>query len=193
MSWLRSMVDRSSEGLAPIWMLYQDGQEFGPFSASEIINMVNDQRVSSLALLGKVMAYDKPQPMKAVFREIQASAALEKRKGSTRVDFSAEVILVDQEVLIYGQCVDLSASGLLVELPTNHFKVGATLNVIIKKSSALNVAISQKARVVRRTESGFGLEFSSPNARLATIIEKYVTAVKDLAWPAPRRLAASAS
>jgi hypothetical protein len=81
----------------------------------------------------------------------------EKRKF-TRIALSARVIMLVDEKVIEGELVNLSLNGAFVR-PAKPVEVNSPVTITILDSSASGSLPDLKAKVVRVTEEGIGLQF----------------------------------
>lgn len=135
------------------WVLEQHSQTFGPYTTGELRRLVEAGRVARTALVHDLDSGAAGIPVARV-REV---AALPPKRGhdrrlARRVPVGGEVILISPEDLTSGSLVDVSASGILVELHDRTAPIRGPMRAVVRSPDLARSHLLH-IRPVRRLDS----------------------------------------
>jgi len=166
-----------------VWYVYQNGQQLGPFSESQLKQMISIKMIPQHAYLFKV-GWKDWRPIEEVLSEIGMNAPKpgkvmqERREAAPRATIAGRVIVHNNGQLVIGSGVNISSSGIFVETADRLFTIGENLKLSVR-SEALNKPFNATASVIRynsdpRYSIGYGLHFLELDPQVAGEIQAAV-------------------
>ena len=167
-----------------VWYVYQNGQQLGPFSETQVKQMISIKMIPQDAYIFKV-GWKDWRPLEESLEELGIASApktpqmtQERREAAPRASINARVIVHNNGQLVIGSGVNISASGIFVETADRLFTIGENLKLSIR-SDSLAKPFNATATVIRynadpRYSVGYGLHFIDLDPKVAGEIQNAV-------------------
>jgi hypothetical protein len=155
-----------------IWYLYQQEQQLGPFTTSQIVQMHSNSMIAQDAFVFKV-GWKDWRPLDEVHDEFGLpntshqvavpQKPSDKRATAPRATIKGRVVVHNNGQLTIGQGVNISATGIFVETSDQIFTVGEMLKLSVR-ADGIAQPFNVVAQVIRfnsdkRYPVGYGLRF----------------------------------
>jgi hypothetical protein len=168
-----------------LWYVYHQQQQLGPFEARQVIQLLDNNMISTEAYVFKVGWKDwRPIEETADLLgmqkkiEVSSSAEIKRRLGAPRATISGRVIVHNNGQLVIGNGINISASGIFIETSDQIFKIGEKLKVTVK-AEGFTKQFNVLAEVIRVNSDpkfpiGYGLKFNGLDREISAEIQKLV-------------------
>lgn len=165
-----------------VWYIYQQGQQLGPFDASQLKQMIDSKMIAQDAYLFKV-GWKDWRPVEDCFNELGVisnapPATPQRRAGAPRATIQGRVIVHNNGQLVIGAGVNISTTGIFVETTDEIFTIGEMLKLSVR-CEGLQHPFNVQAKVMRFTTdakfaTGYGLQFENLDPSIRDEIEQLV-------------------
>jgi hypothetical protein len=172
-----------------IWLVKQASSEAvnGPFRFLEVIKFLEEGRLNkndkiartgnkAFAKIGQQYEFNVKFSVENVMENGQEKQKILIRRRHPRVPYITGVQIVSRHGLLAGQCVNISAGGILMEAPKAEFNLGEIIEVKILPG-LIPKAISSKSLIIGKIPKippGYALKFEDLKPEDKEAIEHYV-------------------
>ncbi len=147
------------------WYLYQQGQQLGPFTKEQMVQMITTKMIANDAYLFKV-GWEGWRPLEDTLEEFgmnNTPGSDNRRQAAPRATTAGRIVVHNNGQLTFGNGVNISTTGVFVETKERHFQVGEKLKLSVR-CDGLAKAFNAQATVIRyntdpRYPIGYGLQF----------------------------------
>ncbi len=173
----------------PIWLVKQGTSETvsGPFRFLEIVKLLEEgkltkndkisrQGTKSFVKFHQQYEFNVKFSLESVVENGQEKQKILIRRRHPRVPYMTGVQIVSKYGLLAGQCVNISAGGILMEVPKAEFNLGEIIEVKIMPGH-ITKAISCKSLIIGKIPKappGYALKFEDLKPDDKEAIEYYV-------------------
>jgi Tfp pilus assembly protein PilZ len=162
----------------PIWYIYQNEQQLGPFTDAQISQLHSNKMVADSAYIFK-SGWEEWKPIKDGLKMlgIGDSASSEKeselgdeRRDSRRASISGRIIVHNRGDMTYAEGINISENGLFFETQQEVFKMGEEVKVTIQVREFTR-PYNARGVVTRHNSDpdwliGYGIRFEALDPRL---------------------------
>lgn len=173
----------------PVWLVKQGTSEAvsGPFRFLEVIKFLEEGRLNkndkiartgnkAFTKIGQQYEFNVKFSIENVMEGGQEKQKILIRRRHPRVPYITGVQIVSKQGLLVGQCVNISAGGILMEAPKAEFNLGEIIEVKILPG-LIAKAISCKSLIIGKIPKippGYALKFEDLKPEDKEAIEHYV-------------------
>jgi hypothetical protein len=176
----------------PVWYLYQNGQQVGPFETQQVSQLFLNNMIAKDGYIFKVgwkdwrpieegyeaLGIPNPNNPAPVAPEDYKKQVEKRLEGAPRASISGRVVVHNNGQLTIGQGVNISVGGIFVETGDQIFTIGESLKLSVR-CDGLPKAFNADASVIRfnkdnRFPVGYGLKFTKIEPQAQASIQQLV-------------------
>ena len=169
----------------PIWYVYQNSKQTGPFEKERVLNMLDTNMIAQNAYLFKA-GWKDWCPLEDCLAELGRGRGQEqpptpgsspriRKERSPRATIKGRIIVHNNGQLVIGGGVNISSSGIFVETPDPLFKIGEKLKLTCRVDGfvkAFNVvAVVMRFNEDKKFPVGYGMKFEALDKKIAKEIQ----------------------
>ena len=169
----------------PVWFIYINEQQQGPFSKAQLYQQFKENQLPPNVHVFRT-GWKEWMPLEACLAELGLPLQIdgsslsieERRRKGPRVGIAGQIIVHNQGDLAIGSGVNLSATGLFIETTQQLFQVGEILFLTCKVKQ-ISTPFHAKAEVARfnvgnAAVTGFGLRWTEIPPTIQQDIQRLV-------------------
>jgi len=164
------------------WYVYQNSQQLGPYTSTQVTQLLANKMIAQEAYLFKV-GWKDWRPLEDTYEELgmpnsKGPATIQRRTGAPRATVQGRVIVHNDGQLVIGSGVNISSTGIFVESTDEIFTVGESLKLSVR-CEGIAKPFNAVAQVIRynsdtRYAVGYGLKFLNLDDQVEHEIERLV-------------------
>ncbi len=160
----------------PIWYIYQNEQQLGPFTDSQVVQLHTNKMVAESAYIFKA-GWEEWKPVEDGLKILGVEGTNpavesngEERRDSRRASISGRIIVHNRGDVTYADGINISENGLFFESQKEAFKMGEEVKVTIQVREFTR-PYNARGIVTRHSSDpdwliGYGIRFERLDPRL---------------------------